>query len=101
MRSTVLNVGAILVITIGALNVVAQTQQFPISDFINAVPSTGGVLNWNEPVSGKYLYIDMFGKRAALFGLNLGTSFSGYVTIRDLGDGTERVTVLLYTRSAA
>jgi hypothetical protein len=89
-----------LLIVLGNVTASSETQQLPISSFLNAIGPTG-IVSWNDPVSGKWLFFDMFGKRAEFFGLNFDSSFSGNITVRDLGDGAERVTITLHTRNAA
>jgi hypothetical protein len=77
----------------------AQTQQLPISAFLDAqIPAQQQF--WSDPVNGALLGFDAFGKRNEALGLNLPTSISGGVTIRDLGDGTELVTVDIHTKDA-
>ena len=77
----------------------AQTQQLPISSFLNAQIPTQQQF-WSDPVNGALLGFDAFGKRNEALGLNLPTSISGGVTIRDLGNGTELVTVDFHTHDA-
>lgn len=77
----------------------AQTEQLPISAFLDLLPSTS-FQNWVDPASGDILNIDAYGKRNAALGLNVGTTTSGRVTVLDLGDGTQRVTVHFQTRDA-
>lgn len=74
-------------------------QQLPLSSFLSAQPATQFQF-WIDPVTLNDLRFDAFGKRNAALGLNLGTSIDGHVTIRDLGGGTERVTVIFNTRNA-
>ena len=77
----------------------AQTQHLPISTFLNLIPSTQGQ-PWFDPANGNALFIDAHGKRNAALNLNLGTTIDGRVTVADLGDGTQRVTVHFQTRNA-
>ena len=74
-------------------------QHLPVSSFLAAQPATQGQ-PWSDPVTSSLLVFDAFGKRNAALGLNLGTTIDGQVTVRDLGGGTERVTVVLNTRNA-
>lgn len=74
-------------------------QQLPASSFLAAQPATQ-IQFWFDPVTLNDLRFDAFGKRNAALGLNLGTTVDGHVTVRDLGGGTERVTVVLNTRNA-
>jgi len=75
----------------------AQTQHLPISSFLDA-QTAGQVTFWSDPVSGGLLAFDTFGKRNAALGLNLFTAIGGDVAIRDLGNGTEQVSVDIHTR---
>jgi hypothetical protein len=77
----------------------AQTEQLPISTFLDRLPITA-VQSWNDPANGNILLIDAYGKRNAALNLNLGTTVDGRVTVMDLGDGTQRVTVHFQTRNA-
>ena len=78
----------------------AQTQQLPISSFVDAQP-VGTVICWSDPANGNLLCFDHVGKRAALFNVNLGTSISGRVAVRDLQNGTQVVSVDVITTDAA
>lgn len=73
-----------------------RVQQIPISSFVDIQTPTQ-TITWTDPVSLNRLRFDLFGKRNEALGLNLGTSITGQVTIRDLGGGTERVNVIMYT----
>jgi hypothetical protein len=94
----VISAGLLLVLLI-PWSSLAQTQQLPISSFLNAQLPTQQQF-WSDPVSGGLVGFDAFGKRNEALGLNLDTSISGGVTIRDLGNGTERVTVDIHTHDA-
>lgn len=85
-------VGLALALMVPAMPCFAQTQQLPISSFSNAQPETQ-VVCWSDPANGNVLCFDFLGKRNALFNLNVGTSVSGDVTVRDLKNGLEFVTV--------
>ena len=76
-----------------------NVQQLPLSSFLAAQPANQ-TTTWIDPVSLNFMRLDAFGKRNAALGLNLGTSVDGHVTVRDLGDGTERVTVVFNSRNA-
>lgn len=78
----------------------AQTRHLPISDFLNA-QAAAQVTFWSDPITGGLLAFDTFGTRNAALGLNLFTSIGGDVAIRDLGNGTEQVSVDIHTRDAA
>jgi hypothetical protein len=54
----------------------------------------------DEPATDRLLNFDQFGKRAQFFGLDVGTTFEGRVTVRTLADGRAHVSVLLHTRNA-
>ena len=77
----------------------AQTQQLPIETFLNLL-GPAAFSSWTDPSSGNLLRIDTFGKVNNFLNLNLGTSVTGRVMVRDLGDGTQQVTVILHTRDA-
>ncbi len=77
----------------------AQTQQLPISAFLDAQPATAQTF-WSDPAGGGLIGFDAFGTRNQAFGLGLPTTFSGSVMVDDLGNGTERVTVELHTQDA-
>ena len=72
----------------------AQTQQLPISAFLD-VQVAGQQQFWSDPVNNALLGFDAFGQLNEALGLP--TDISGGVTIRDLGNGTELVTVDLHT----
>ena len=88
---------ATAVVTTGAAS--AQTQQLPIETFFNLLGPTANTV-WTDPASGNFLRIDAFGKVNTFLNLNLGTSVTGQVQVRDLRDGTQQVTVILHTRDA-
>lgn len=90
---------ALLVAGIAGVRAQESTQVLPISTFIDALPP-GAVDVWIEPTTGDRIGIDTFGKRNAVFGLNVGTAVTGQVTIRDLGDGLQRVTVTVHSKDA-
>lgn len=75
----------------------AQVRHLPLSSFIDVQFEAAP---WTDPASGNVLVFDLYGARAAIFGLHLGTTVQGGVAIRDLGNGTERVTVNWQTRNA-
>ena len=98
-KKCVMYAGLAFVLVIAATSSFAQVQKLPISDFLNA-QSLSNYECWSDPVSGNILCFDTFGFRAQVWGLDLGTSVSGDVTIRDLHNGTEAVSVNLHTRNA-
>jgi hypothetical protein len=57
-------------------------------------------LGWADPASGNTLFFDAYGKRNTFFGLNLGTTVTGEVTIKNLGDGTQKVSVKMHSNDA-
>lgn len=80
----------------------AQSTQLPITDFLNAL-GPGAVQPWVDPLtsgSGNFLTIDIYGKRNSFLSLNAGTTIKGKVTVQNLGDGTQRVTVNIHTKNA-
>jgi hypothetical protein len=76
-----------------------RVQQLPINAFLAAQAPTQTTI-WADPNSSNVLVFDAFGKRNSALALNLGTTVAGQITIRDLGGGIERVTVLVNTRNA-
>ena len=76
-----------------------KIQQLPISDFLNLLPPLAATV-YTDPTTGNRLSIDAYGKRNAFFNLNLDTTISGVLTIKDQGDGTEKVSVNLHTKNA-
>jgi len=104
-QATKLMIGFLGLLAMAAITVTtaqstsAQTEQLPISTFLDLLPSSS-FQNWVDPASGDILNIDAYGKRNAALGLNVGTTVSGRVTVMDLGDGTQRVTVHFQTRDA-
>jgi hypothetical protein len=55
---------------------------------------------YTDPETGNRLIIDAYGKRNAFFDLNLSTTITGVLTIKDQGDGTQKVSVDLHTKNA-
>jgi hypothetical protein len=76
-----------------------KIQQLPISDFLNLLPPLAATV-YSDPATGNILTIDAYGKRNAFFNLNLDTTVTGVLTVKDQGDGTERVSVNLHTNDA-
>jgi hypothetical protein len=75
------------------------TLHLPISAFLNVLDPFDAI-EWGDPDSGNVLMIDAFGKRNIFFSLNLPTTITGGVTVKDQGDGTQKVTVDLHTKNA-
>jgi hypothetical protein len=77
----------------------AQAEQRPVSDFIAAQqvgpPTT--YTPWFDPKSSNWLFFDAFGTFNERFGLDLGTTFDGRLTVRRLADGRAHVSVVLHT----
>jgi hypothetical protein len=90
---------AVALLTVFAGTASAQTQQLPISVLQDLLPSTYAS-PWLDPVTGNILIFDTFGKRNAALNLGLGTTVEGRVMVTDLGDGTQRVTVIALTKNA-
>jgi hypothetical protein len=90
---------AVALLTVSAGTASAQTQQLPISVIRDLLPSTAAEV-WLDPVTGNILIFDTFGKRNAALNLGLETTVEGRVLITDLGDGTQRVTVIAITKDA-
>ena len=76
----------------------AQTQQLPISAWLNVQPV--GVSNWTTQSFDRVLYFDANGTVADFYDLNLGTTVEGSVKVRTLSDGKAQVTVTVLTRNA-
>src|SRR5215207_218828 len=98
IRRGILTLGGCILILF-AVPARAQTQQLPIETFLNLVGPTANLV-WSDPSSGNFVRIDTFGKVNATLSLNLGTSVTGQVMVRDLGDGTQQVTVIIHTKDA-
>jgi hypothetical protein len=82
------------------LVVSARTERLPISAFID-VQTSDVWTAWHDPATHRVLRFDGFGKRANYFGVNdLGTTFEGSITVRELADGRAHVSVLLHTKNA-
>lgn len=92
-------VAAAILIMASAGRTSAQTEQLPISTFLDLLPNTS-FQSWFDPSNGNILLIDAYGKRNAALNLNLGTTVDGRVTVMNLGDGTQSVTVHFQTRDA-
>lgn len=91
-------VGLVALVAIPAI-VGAQTQKLPISVWVD-LQSTGSYMFWTTESGDRNLSIDAWGKRAQFFGLNVGTTIDGSVTVRRLVDGKAQVTVHALTRNA-
>ena len=76
-----------------------KIQQLPISDFLNVLPPLAATV-YTDPATGNRLAIDTYGKRNVFFNLNLDTAVTGVLTVKDQGDGTEKVSVNLHTKNA-
>jgi hypothetical protein len=94
----VVNAGVLLAAA-GMLHAQEPAQVVPISAYVNALGNLTAQ-GWLDPANGNTLFIDAYGKRDAFFGLNVGTSTTGRVTVKNLGNGTQRVTVNLHTKNA-
>lgn len=93
------SIAAAILILASAGSTPAQTEQLPISAFLDLLPGTAAQ-NWLDPASGNLLFIDAYGKRNTALNLNLGTTVQGKVTIMYLSNDTQRVTVHFQTRDA-
>jgi hypothetical protein len=90
---------ATLVVAAAATGAAQQrTQVLPVSAYLDALPDVS--LGWTDPATGNSIFTDAFGKRAAVFGLHPGTVIDGQVTVKPLGSGKQKVTVLLHTTNA-
>jgi hypothetical protein len=88
---------AVTSILLVARPAVAQVRHLPLNDFLSVQFAQ---VCWTDPASPNVLCFDLYGARAAIFGLDLGTTFNGDVQINDLGNGRERVIVNWQTRGA-
>ena len=86
-------------VTARAAAVTPQIQQLPITAFISLLRPTSRD-TWFDPANGNLVVMDTFGKLNETFGLNLGTTVTGRVTVRDLGDGTQQVVIEGFTENA-
>ena len=77
----------------------AQVRDLGIDAFLDQFPPNASQF-WIDPASNDAIRIDAYGKLNTFFDLGLPTTISGKVTARDLGDGTEQVTVLIHVRDA-
>jgi hypothetical protein len=75
------------------------TQHLPVSAFLDVLDPFDAV-GVNDPVTGNTLNIDAYGKRNVFFNLNLPTAVTGGVTVKDQGDGTQNVIVVVHTKNA-
>ena len=78
----------------------AQVVHLPLSEFIDVQVRANQIVTLTDAASGNSLIFDVYGARAAFFGLDLGTTLQGGVDIRDLRNGAERVTVNWQTQNA-
>ena len=91
------NFAQLILIVIGlAGSASAQTQQFPITAWTDLLPPTFAS-NWFDPSSGNQVRFDTFGKLNGTFNLGLGTTVSGSVTLREIGDGMQQVVIHVHT----
>jgi hypothetical protein len=77
----------------------AETQQLPISDFLNLLTPTASQA-WQDPITGDLIRFDTYGKLNSLYNFNLNTTVTGKYTVRILTDGTQQVSVNIQTRNA-
>jgi hypothetical protein len=92
-------IAATILIMASAGRTSAQSRQLSINSFLDLIPNTA-TQPWSDPANGNILFIDAYGKRNTALNLNLGTTVTGKVTVMDLGDGTQRVTVHFQTANA-
>lgn len=90
---------ALVTVAIAAESSFAQTRKVPMKEYLAAQTSFNYTCGWDEK-TGDILCLDYMAKRAQWFNLNLGTSVSGNVTIRDLKNGMELVSVEIITTDA-
>jgi hypothetical protein len=76
----------------------AQVRDVGIDAFLDQFPANASQF-WSDPVNNNILRLDAYGKLNTFFNLGLPTTIFGKVTARDLGDGTEQVTVALHARN--
>lgn len=76
----------------------AQVRDLGMDAFLNQF--TGNEhQSWFDPASNNFIRIDAYGRLNTVFNLGLPTLVDGRVTARDLGDGTEQVTVIGRSRN--
>ncbi len=80
------------------LAVSAYASNLTIDSFIS-VQGPNQATAWSDPATGNFMVFDAFGKRDDTNGLNLGTTITGRVTNTTIGDGTDRVTVIVHTKN--
>jgi hypothetical protein len=80
------------------LAVSAYASNLTIDSFIS-VQRPNQATAWSDPATGNFMVFDAFGKRDDTNGLNLGTTITGRVTNTTIGDGTDRVTVIVHTKN--
>lgn len=98
-RSTLTALLVVLSVSISTVSTSAQVRDLGLEAFLNQF-SPFASQTWIDPANGNFLRIDAYGKLNTSFNLGLPTTLAGKVTARDLGDGTEQVTVLIHTRDA-
>jgi hypothetical protein len=87
----------LLALAVFNLAAVAQVRDLGIDAFLDQLgPSESQT--WLDPTNNNAMRIDAYGRLNTLFGLGLPSQLDGKVTARDLGNGTERVTVQLHAR---
>jgi hypothetical protein len=89
-----------LALLISSTTLSAQVRDLGIDAYLDQFLPPNDSLFWTDPSNSNAIRIDAFGKLNTRFNLGLPTTVTGKVTARDLGDGTEQVTVLLHTRDA-
>lgn len=77
----------------------AEVRDLGIDTYLDQYPPNASQF-WFDPATNDALRIDGYFKLNTFFNLGLPTTITGKVTARDLGDGTEQVTVALHVRNA-
>jgi hypothetical protein len=97
MRLSIITAATGLALILTASAARAQTVHLPVTDFTSIQNSAQA---WQDPETGSIIVFDAFGRWNNVFGLGLNTQLGGQLSIRDQGDGTQRVIVVLHTKDA-
>jgi len=80
------------------LSAEGQVTRLPISAWLDA-QIYNDYTSWTDPAAFTGLAFDAFGKRAEGYGLDLGTTVEGTITVRALADGRGLAKVVVHTHS--
>jgi hypothetical protein len=76
-----------------------QVQQLPINAYLDEI-GDNAYYEYYWDADGTYLMFDVYGKQAQDYGLDVGTTVDGKVTIRELANGRAHVSILIHTNNA-